>query len=145
MTAVASALPNWTRPILRWPHLFALLLGAAAATGFAPLDWVVVTLEALAGWIALVAAAASARRAFTLGWAFGVGHFVLGLNWIATAFTYQAAMPAWLGWIAVVLLSLYLAAFGIKTWSGRSWLFGIVFAALPFVVIYGIWALIALR
>jgi apolipoprotein N-acyltransferase len=29
----------------------------------------------------------------------------LGLNWIATAFTYQAAMPAWLGWVAVVLLS----------------------------------------
>ena len=25
----------------------------------------------------------------------------LGLNWIATAFTFQSAMPPWLGWIAV--------------------------------------------
>ncbi|MBA4748833.1 MAG: apolipoprotein N-acyltransferase, partial [Sphingopyxis sp.] len=58
------------------------------------------------------------RRAFALGWAFGVGHFTLGLNWIATAFTYQAAMPAWLGWIAVVLLSLYLAVYpGLATWG----------------------------
>ncbi len=54
------------------------------------------------------------------GWAFASGHFVLGLNWIATAFTYQANMPAWLGWVAVVLLSLYLACFpacaGALTW-----------------------------
>lgn len=42
------------------------------------------------------------------------------------------------------VLSLYLAAFGVKLWSGRSWLFGIVFSALPFVLIYGIWAFIAL-
>jgi hypothetical protein len=41
-------------------------------------------------------------------------------------------------------LSLYLAAVGVKTWSGRSWLFSIVFTALPFVLIYGIWAFFAL-
>ncbi len=44
-------------------------------------------------------------------WRFGVGHFIVGLNWIATAFTYQAAMPAWLGVLAVIVLSLYLALF----------------------------------
>ena len=36
---------------------------------------------------------------------------MLGLNWIATAFTFQTAMPAWLGWVAVLLLSLYLAVY----------------------------------
>lgn len=41
-------------------------------------------------------------------------------------------------------LSLYLAAVGIKTWSGRSWLFSIIFTALPFVLIYGCWAFFAL-
>ncbi|MEO6185041.1 MAG: YIP1 family protein [Steroidobacteraceae bacterium] len=41
-------------------------------------------------------------------------------------------------------LSLYLAAVGVKTWSGRSWLFSIVFSALPFVLIYGCWAYFAL-
>jgi len=41
-------------------------------------------------------------------------------------------------------LSLYLAAVGVKTWSGRSWLFSIIFTALPFVLIYGCWAFFAL-
>src|SRR3546814_2816722 len=61
--------------------------------------------------MALVARSPRGRRAFGIGWAFGVGHFALGLNWIATAFTYQAAMPAWLGWVAVLLLALYLAIY----------------------------------
>lgn len=95
----------------RWPKLLALLLGAVSATGFAPLHLWPLTLIALAGWMALVARSAKGRRAFGIGWAFGVGHFTIGLNWIATAFTYQAAMPAWLGWIAVVLLALYLAVY----------------------------------
>ena len=41
--------------------------------------------------------------------------------------------------------SLYLGAVGVKTWSGRSWVYAIVLTALPAVVIYGIWALFALR
>ncbi|MDX2209720.1 MAG: apolipoprotein N-acyltransferase [Sphingopyxis sp.] len=101
-----------------WPRTTALLLGLASATGFAPLGLWPVTLLALALLILQMAEAPTQRRAFTLGWAFGVGHFALGLNWIATAFTYQAAMPAWLGWIAVVLLALYLAVFpGLATWG----------------------------
>lgn len=95
----------------RWPKLIALLLGAVSATGFAPLHFSPLTLLALAGWMALVARSPKGWRAFGIGWAFGVGHFTVGLNWIATAFTYQAAMPAWLGWIAVVLLALYLAVY----------------------------------
>ena len=46
-----------------------------------------------------------------LGWLFGVAHFTFGNNWIATAFTHQAEMPAVLGWAAVPLLSLYLALY----------------------------------
>src|SRR4051794_27579890 len=95
----------------RWPKLIALALGLLSATGFAPLNLWPLTLLALAGWMALVARSPRGSRALGVGWAFGVGHFVLGLNWIATAFTYQAAMPAWLGWIAVLLLSLYLAIY----------------------------------
>lgn len=101
-----------------WPKTAALLLGLASATGFAPLGLWPVTLLALALLILQIAEAPTQRRAFALGWAFGVGHFTLGLNWIATAFTYQAAMPAWLGWIAVLLLSLYLAVYpGLATWG----------------------------
>lgn len=42
-------------------------------------------------------------------------------------------------------LALYLAALGVKVWSGRSWLFSLVFAGLPFVLVYGLWAFFALR
>ena len=51
------------------------------------------------------------RHAFLLGWAFGVGHFTVGNNWIAHAFVYQDAMPHWLGYFAVAALSLYLAIY----------------------------------
>lgn len=51
------------------------------------------------------------RAAALIGWLFGVSHFTLANNWIATAFTYQAEMPAALGWVAVPLLALYLAVF----------------------------------
>lgn len=105
----------------RWPKSLALALGAVSATGLAPLNLWPLTLLALAGWMALVAQSPRGWRALGLGWAFGVGHFVVGLNWIATAFTYQAAMPAWLGWIAVVLLALYLAVYpALAAWG--AWL-----------------------
>lgn len=105
----------------RWPKLVALALGAVSATGFAPLNFWPLTLLALAGWMMLVARSPRGWRAFGVGWAFGVGHFTIGLNWIATAFTYQAAMPAWLGWVAVVLLALYLAVYPALTAWG-AWM-----------------------
>jgi hypothetical protein len=40
----------------------------------------------------------------------------------------------WMWWLAVL---------GVQTWSGRSWRFSAIFALLPVVLIYGIWALIA--
>jgi apolipoprotein N-acyltransferase len=105
------------------PRSLALLLGAIAATGFQPLGLWPLTLLAVAGLIELVARAASARRAVLLGWLFGLGHFFLGNNWIATAFTHQAAMPAWLGWVGVLLIALYLAVYpALAAWI--AWRFG---------------------
>jgi apolipoprotein N-acyltransferase len=89
----------------------AFLAGGIAATGFAPLGLWPLMLAGLAILIALTIDVPRLRSAFATGWAFGAGHFIIGLNWIATAFTYQAAMPAWLGWVAVVLLSLFLAIY----------------------------------
>ena len=102
--------------------LIAFALGAVAACGFAPLELWPLTLLCLAGLTLLIDQADDLRRATCLGWWFGLGHFCLGLNWIATAFTYQAAMPAWLGWVAVFLLSFYLAIFPALA-SGVAWLF----------------------
>jgi apolipoprotein N-acyltransferase len=97
--------------------------GALAACGLAPLNLWPLTLAAVAALLWLVREAPSLRTALARGWWFGVGHFVLGLNWIATAFTYQAEMPAWLGWIAVVLLSLYLAIYPAAA-AGLAWRWG---------------------
>jgi apolipoprotein N-acyltransferase len=105
------------------PLLLALLAGAAGACGFEPLGLWPLTPIALAILIVLVARAPSLRSALARGWWFGLGQFVIGLNWIATAFTYQAAMPAWLGWVAVVLLSLYLAIFPAAA-AGIGWRWG---------------------
>src|SRR3546814_2176198 len=65
----------------RRPKLLALLLGALSATGFAPLHLWPLTLMALAGWMALVARSPRGWRAAGVGWAFGFGHFAIGLNW----------------------------------------------------------------
>jgi len=103
------------------PRLTAVALGVIAATGFQPLGWWPVALLAMAAFAALVAEAPDAKRAALLGWLFGVGHFTFGNNWIATAFTYQAEMPAVLGWVAVPLLSLYLAVYpALAALGGRA-------------------------
>ncbi|MCJ2188043.1 apolipoprotein N-acyltransferase [Novosphingobium beihaiensis] len=103
------------KPLKRYPRLAgavsALCSGGLAACGFQPLSLWPLTLLAVAWLLELIMRARTRRAVFLTGWWFGVGHFTLGNNWIATAFTYQANMPAWMGGIAVVLLSLYLALF----------------------------------
>jgi hypothetical protein len=58
-----------------------------------------------------------------------------------------AADPGYSLLISINLLQLaglYLAALGVRVWSGRSWLFSVVFAVLPWALILGVWALIAM-
>jgi apolipoprotein N-acyltransferase len=98
----------------------AFLAGLVSALGFAPLGLWPLMIGAFTLLLWLIEEAPSLRSALARGWWFGVGQFVLGLNWIATAFTYQAAMPAWLGWVAVVLLSLYLAVYPAMA-AGLAW------------------------
>ncbi|MCW1431563.1 apolipoprotein N-acyltransferase [Novosphingobium sp. JCM 18896] len=115
-------LSRLTARFLAHPRWSALLLGALAACGFQPLSLWPLTLLAMAGLIELIARAPTRKDAALIGWLFGVAHFSLGNNWIATAFTYQANMPAWLGGIAVVLLSLYLAVYPMLAVLGGWWL-----------------------
>lgn len=100
-----------------------LIAGLAAACGFQPFGLWPLTLIALAGLMQLIVRAPTLRNALARGWWFGTGYFGLGLNWIATAFTYQAAMPAWLGWVAVVLLSCYIAVYPAMA-AGLAWRYG---------------------
>ena len=101
----------------------AFFAGLAAACGFQPIGLWPLTLAAFALLLWLIREAPSLRAALARGWWFGVGHFIAGLNWIATAFTYQAEMPASLGYAAVVLLSLYLAVYPAAA-AGLAWRWG---------------------
>ncbi len=103
--------------------LLCLIAGLVSALGFEPLGLWPLTLAGFAFLLWAVERAPSLRSALALGYWFGVGNFVLGLNWIATAFTYQAAMPVWLGWVAVLLLSLYLAVYPAMA-AGLAWRWG---------------------
>ncbi len=71
----------------------------------------------------LVAEAPNLRGALARGWCFGLGHFTVGMNWIAGSFRYQDAMPVSLGGVAVVVLALYLALYPAVA-AGLAWRWG---------------------
>ncbi|WP_315761030.1 apolipoprotein N-acyltransferase [Sphingomonas sp. Y38-1Y] len=102
------------------PYWTLLVAGALSATGFAPLQLFPVTIAALAVLTWLVHEAPSLKAALLRGWTFGVAHFTVGNNWIQHAFDYQDKMPPVLGYIAVVLLALYLAVYPAMA-AGLAW------------------------
>ena len=114
------------------------IAGLVSACGFAPLGLWPLTLAALAFLMWLVERAPTLRSALARGYWFGAGQSVLGLNWIATAFTFQAKMPAWLGWIAVVLLSLYLAIYPAAA-TGLAWRWGRARSLILILVLAAAW------
>jgi apolipoprotein N-acyltransferase len=109
--------------IARFRIWFALLAGGISATGFAPLSLWPAAILGLSLFIYLVATARTRRNAMLIGWIFGVAHFSVSNVWIAVAFTFQAAMPIWLGYLAVVSLALYLAVYPALAATG-AWYVG---------------------
>jgi apolipoprotein N-acyltransferase len=119
--------------------LYAILAGAASAFAFEPTGWWPLLLVGFAIMCEIVDRSKTLWRALLAGWGFGFGQFVVGLNWIATAFTFQSAMPPWLGWIAVALLSLYLAVYPALA-TGIAWRFGREDRVVMVIVLGGAWA-----
>jgi apolipoprotein N-acyltransferase len=102
------------------PALLALLLGVAAACGFAPLGLWPLTIAALAWWMLLIHRAPTLKAALWQGWAFGVGHFTINNNWFQHAFDFQDKMPPVLGYAAPIALALYLAVYPALA-AGIAW------------------------
>lgn len=117
-------MPAKNRPadgaLARTAPVTSLALGAVAAYGFAPYALWPLTLACFALWLALVHDARSLPAVLWRGWLFGVGHFTVGNSWIQRAFTFQDAMPHWLGYVGVVLLALYLAIYPALA-AGLAW------------------------
>ncbi|TRW96682.1 apolipoprotein N-acyltransferase [Paracoccus sp. M683] len=148
-------------PSRRWPHLAgALVLGAVAATGLAPLGLWGLTVPALAALIWLLARASDPARAFRLTLAAGLGWFGLSLSWIVEPFLVQPEIYGWMAPFALLLMALGGAlfwavpvwlAFRIGTgWHGRSigivaalvlsdWLRGWIFTGFPWALIGHVW------
>ena len=122
--------------IHRHPALAALLLGALAACGFAPLQLWPLTLACFAAWMWLIHAAPTARAALWRGWAFGVGHFTINDNWFQHAFDFQDKMPPVLGYIAPLALALYLAVYPAIA-AGLAWRTRHARADAAFVLLFG--------
>ncbi|MDP6708829.1 MAG: apolipoprotein N-acyltransferase, partial [Alphaproteobacteria bacterium] len=149
------------RALRGWRALgVALLLGTAAAAALPPLYLLPLLIVAFSGLIWLLDGAPGPWRAFALGWAFGLGHFLLALHWIANAFLVDserfayliplavsglaagmalfpalAALLAWYaagpGWGRVVALAL--------SWTAAEWLRGHLFTGFPWDLIGYVW------
>lgn len=78
----------------RWG--LAALLGVLASAALPPLNWVVLLLPALVGFVWLVDGARSRRGALAVGWWFGFGHFAASFYWISHAFLVDAERFAWM-------------------------------------------------
>ncbi|QIK97111.1 apolipoprotein N-acyltransferase [Sphingomonas sp. HDW15A] len=120
--------------------LLAVAVGALSAFAFQPFGIWPMMVVAFAALCWLLCRAQSMKGALGIGWMFGLGQYVIGLNWIATAFTFQAKMPPWLGWIAVVLLSLYLAVYPMLA-AGLAWRFGKARPLALVLALAGGWAI----
>src|SRR3954447_12153822 len=120
--------------------LYAFVTGAASAFAFEPVGlWPLLPI-AFGVLCELICRTRKLWQGLLVGWAFGLGQFVIGLNWIATAFTFQAKMPPWLGWLAVVLLSLYLAVYPAIA-TGLAWRFGRDNRVSLVLVLAGAWGI----
>jgi apolipoprotein N-acyltransferase len=120
--------------------LIALGTGALSALAFEPAGLWVLMPVAFAVLLALLWKTKSLWRALLIGWLFGLGQFVVGLNWIATAFGYQAKMPPALGWVAVVLLAIYLAVYPALA-AGLAWRIGRKNESALVLALAGAWAI----
>jgi len=118
--------------------LYAFLAGLASAFAFEPVGFWPLLPVAFAFMCEFIYRSKSLSRSLLTGWVFGLGQFTVGLNWIATAFTFQSNMPAWLGWVAVVLVSLYLAIYPAMA-AGLAWRFGHENRVALVVVLGGAW------
>lgn len=123
-----------------WRAVLAALLGILSAFAFQPVGWWPLLPIAFAGLCELISRAPTLRRALALGWAFGFGQFLIALNWIATAFTFQSNMPAWLGWVGVLLVALYLAVYPAMA-TGIAWRLGNKRPAGIVLALAGAWGL----
>jgi len=99
--------------------LTAALLGALAVAGFAPLGAFPLPILSLAG-LFLLARGAAPKRAFLLGWAYGLGLFLAGVSWVYVSISTYGGMPAPLAALATLLFCAFVALFPALALAGAA-------------------------
>ncbi|MEL6723514.1 MAG: apolipoprotein N-acyltransferase [Pseudomonadota bacterium] len=88
--------------------LFAVLLGAFCALGFAPFHLTPTLVIAFVGLIWMIDGARSQRQwgraIFARAWAFGFGYFLIGMYWTALPFLVEPEKHAIFLWMPLILL-----------------------------------------
>lgn len=92
------------------PFFIALAAGAATVLAFAPVGFLPVALGSF-GVLIHQWHAASPRRCFWIGFAFGCGLFGAGVSWVYVSMTQFGGMPAVLGAVATAGFCAFLALF----------------------------------
>ncbi len=131
--ARVAALAGWRRLAA------AALCGLLAAAALPPFYALPLLLPAFAGALWMLAGAAGQRQAALIGWAFGCGHFALGLYWVGIAFLVDAARFGWAMPFAVAGLAAGLALFpALSFWlawlAARRFALGGIGRVLAFVL-----------
>lgn len=98
--------------------LLLILMGLVASLGQAPFGAVFLSLIGFASVFLVFSFAETDRAAAKMGWAFGLGYFVLTMQWLVSPFLVEADRHGWMAPFAVVLLA-----------GGLALLWGAAFAA----------------
>ena len=131
--------------------------GAATVAGFAPLYWFPLPVMTLALLIMLWQRTAGRRDAALVGFAFGLGYFLVGVSWVYVSLHDFGAMPALLAAILTLLFCAILALYPAMTgwlyyalgtrsmlvtlaalpalWTLSEWLRGWVFTGFPWIAL----------
>jgi len=135
-----------------------LVAGALSALAFAPFYIMPMYMIALPLLLLTSILEKTPKSAFKYGYAFGFGHFFVGLYWIGNSFAVEPDLPNWGGPIMVGFICIYLAVFpalvsyGVKyfhkshqtkthllnmvitftvLWNVSEWLRGVLFSGFP--------------
>ncbi len=101
----------WLPSSLLAQCLVAFVGGVSGVLGFAPFYFWPMTLVSLAVLFALWGRSATAKGAFFLGVAWGLGLFLTGVSWIYVSLHVYGNMPAILAGLATLLFCCYLALY----------------------------------
>lgn len=99
--------------------LYPALLGALAVAGFAPLGWFPLPILSLAGLFWLLRDAAP-KRAFPIGWSYGLGLFLAGVSWVYVSISTYGGMPAPIAALATLLFCAFVALFPALALAGGA-------------------------